>query len=386
MEPPRFGTPGPQIAVAHSDFSNVDARQWDTALQAVAVAAAVDLLASLGSELPVRVFRGQGPQRQQLPLPVQLRDPSADGYGLADWSYRALMSWLMRGNLFGEVLERGPGGTLRQVELFHPDTVSGWMENGQPRFHVMGREIRQTNMVHRRAYPVPGQILGRSPIEYHASTIGVNLSSTAYGQQWFREGAHPSSVLSSTERQVNETLAKQVKDRFMAALRGRREPVVLDRGWEWTSIQVNPEESQFLETQGYSAAESARIFGPGIAEVLGYETGGSLTYSNIQDRDIHLLKYSLNKWLRRLERLLSEFLPSPQYVLLNRDALLQTNTLSRYQAHASALTQRWRTVNEIRAIEDLPPVSWGNEPNATPGVAPAEQDEPSEEDAGGGDQ
>jgi HK97 family phage portal protein len=366
-ESPRLGSYGPQVAVAHSDFASLDARQWDTALQAVAVSSAVDLVASLGSELPLRVFRGEGPQRQRLPVPAQLRDPAGDGHGLADWCYRVLMSWLMRGNLFGEALERGPGRTLRQVELFHPDAVTGHMEDGEPRFYVRGREIPAASVVHRRVFPVPGQIVGRSPIEYHASTIGVNLSSTAYGSQWFREGAHPSGVLSSTERQVTETLAKQVKDRFMAALRGRREPVVLDRGWEWNSIQVNPEESQFLQTQGYSAAECARIFGPGIAEVLGYETGGSLTYSNYQDRDIQLLKYSMDKWLRRLERMLGEFLPAPQYVLLNRDALLRTNTLARYSTHASALDKRWRTVNEVRAMEDLPPVPWGDEPNGNLG-------------------
>src|SRR5690606_40207519 len=101
--------------------------------------------------------------------------------------------------------------------------------------------------------------------------------------------------------------------------------------------------------------------GPGIAEILGYESGGSLTYANVVDRDLHLLKYALNKWLLRLERLLSQFLPRPQYVKFNRDALLQTNTLQRYQAHAIALDKRFVTVNEVRNQEDLAAVEWGYE-------------------------
>jgi hypothetical protein len=55
---------------------------------------------------------------------------------------------------------------------------------------------------------------------------------------------------------------------------------------------VPEEESQFLATQGYTEAQCARIFGPGFAEVLGYESGGSMTYANVESRASHLLVYS----------------------------------------------------------------------------------------------
>lgn len=370
--------PGPWAALAQTGYADVDASRWDTSLQSVAVRTAADLIASLGSELPVHVYRGRGSDRIELPVPRWLEDPGGDGYGLADWSYRVLISWLLRGNVYGEALQQGQGGHLMQVELFHPDRVTGWLEDGRPVWQVNGRRVER-GFVHRRVNPIPGQILGASPIAYHASTIGVSLAAVQFGAQWFRDGAHPSSILESTERDVTPGLAKTVKERFVAAIRGTREPVVLDRGWKYQQVQVNPDESQFLETMGYSEAQCARIFGPGIAEVLGYSTKGvSLTYSNIADRDLHLLKYSLGRWLRRLERLLSEFLPRPQYVRLDRDALLETNTLQRYAAHGSALTNRWKTVNEVRRDEDLEPVPWGDEPNGA--AAPMPQDEPPPED------
>lgn len=363
----------PWIPVTRQGFADVDASQVDTALQSVAVAAAMDLIASLGSELPLQVFRGRGAERQSLPVPGYLEDPAGDGYGREDWCYRVLVSWLARGNLFGEVLDRRAGHPT-QVELFHPDRVTGHVEDGEPVWFVAGRRV-SGEFLHRRVFPMPGQILGRSPIAYHASTLGVSLASTQFGLQWFQDGAHPTTVMKSTERTVDEKLSKQVKEKFLAALRGTREPLVIDKGWETTQIQIAPEESQFLETQGFSAAECARIFGPGIAEILGYETGGTMTYSNIQERDLHLLKYSLNKWLRRLERLLSQFLPRPQYVRLDRDALLETSTLQRYQAHASALQNRWKVVNEVRRTEDLSPVAWGDEPNGTDGGSADEGEE-----------
>lgn len=370
---PFMSASGPALQVQQIGFADIDGSRIDTALQSVAVRSAVDLIASIASELPVHVYRGSGPDRVEVPMPGWLEDPAGDGHGLADWCYQVAVSWLMRGNVYGEELERDRAGHRKQMRLFHPDSVWGWLEDGEPVWSVMGQPIRR-GFVHRRVNPITGNVLGMSPIAYHASTIGLSLTGQQFGLQWFRDGAHPTSVLTSTERTVDEPLAKKVKARFLAALRGTREPVVLDKGWEHTQIQVNPEESQFLETQGYSAAECARIYGPGIAEILGYETGGSLTYSNLQDRDLHVLKYALNKWLRRLERLLSEFLPRPQTVRFDRDALLETNTLQRYQAHASALTQRWKTVNEVRAGEDMAPVPWGNEPNGATASPPAPTD------------
>ncbi len=222
--------------------------------------------------------------------------------------------------------------------------------------------------------------MGLSPISYLQTTLGLQATATRFGLQWFRDGAHPNALLMNSESQMSPEQAQTAKDRFLAALRGTREPVVLGKGWDYKALQIAPEESQFLETQNWSSAECARIFGPGIAEVLGYESGGSLTYANVQDRGVHLLTYSVGKWLRRLERLLSQFLPRPQYVRLDRDALLETSTMQRYLAHQSALQNGWRTVNEVRADEDMTPVPWGDEPLAlstsTPAPEPAPTDEP----------
>lgn len=381
----RSGWPISQLlGMMRQTYEHVDLSSADSALQSVAVRAAVDLIASVASELPLDVYRGRGPQRAEVRMPSWLEDPDGSGQGLEDWCYRVLVSWLLRGNLYGNVLDRGSGGMLRQVDIWHPDSVHPQVDNGVTRWFVSGQEVPQQQMLHRRVNPVPGQELGLSPVSYHAWTIGLSLTATRFGLQWFQDGAHPSGILRNAETAIDEATANTAKQRFLAALRGTRDPVVLGKGWEWTQLQLNPEESQFLETQRYSAAECARIFGPGIAEVLGYADGKSMTYANIQDRDLHVLKYALNRWLRRLERLLSEFLPRPVYAQFNRDALLQTNTLTRYQAHASALTQRWRTVNEVREIEDLPPVEWGDEPNALPGAAEPEPEPNSE--PGNGDE
>ena len=146
---------------------------------------------------------------------------------------------------------------------------------------------------------------------------------------------------------------------------------MLGKGWGWHSIQVSPEESQFLATINATEAQCARMFGPGLAEVMGYESGGSMTYANVVDRRQDLLVFSMGKWIRRADRVFTSLLPpSTLTVRLERDALLETTTLQRYQAHESALRSQWRTINEIRQIEDLEPVAWGDEPKTTTNNAP----------------
>jgi hypothetical protein len=49
-------------------------------------------------------------------------------------------------------------------------------------------------------------------------------------------------------------------------------------------------------------------------------------------------------------------------VKFERKALLRTDILTRFQAHQIALHNQFETVNEVRDIEDMAPVDWGDEP------------------------
>jgi len=341
-----------------TDYATVDAN-GDNALRSIAVGAAIDLICSLASELPLDTFRGFGSDRVQLATPSNLQDPGATGQGLEDWVYSLLNSWLYRGNAYGEVVEYDRAGNPRRVSLFHPDQVRATLVDGQIQWWVNSQPWDEpSRFVHRRVNPVPGRLLGTSVIERHAMQIGTSLAAAQFGAQWFADGAHPSGLLVNAN-DINQEQATAVKNRWMSLFQGTREPAVLGKGWDWKPIQINPAESQFLETQRFTEAQCARMFGPAVAETLGYETGGSMTYANVVDRRSDLLTFTLNKWLTRTERLLSALLPSDEYVRFNRDALLQSTTLARYEAHTMALTSGWRTINEIRNLEDLPPFEEG---------------------------
>lgn len=341
-------------------FASVDLRRAESSLQKVAVWSSVDLIAGLASQLPLHEYR-EGPDGTSVRINSDvaiLDDPEGRGYGVGDWVYQYLTSKLLRGNVYGRELGMSSDtGRPDQIVLYHPDDVIGSQDRytGAIRWRVEGRDLPAgVPMWHRRSYPLPGQLLGQSPIARHVGSITQGIASTRFGVQFFTDGAHPSSMLTNDQVEIDQPKALEVKARYMSTVYGTREPLVLGRGWVHKPLSVLPNESQFLETQKFTGAECCRIFGPCLAEMLGYETGGSMTYQTIEQRSIDLLKFVLNRWLVDVEQTLSKYLPRKRYAQFNRAAILQTDLLSRYRAHNMAVAGHWMAPSEVRKIEDLP--------------------------------
>lgn len=353
------------------DGRSIDLSRAETSLQKIAVWSCVTLTATIAEILPLDGYSGDGQDKRPRKLPGWMEDLGGTGHGTPDWCWMWVYSQMLRGNAYAPVVERDrTSGKPRVVPLAHPDDVAVRRDSeGRLEWRVCGTTYYDDEVWHRRSYPIPGYFKGLSPIAQHALTIGTGLRAMKFGHDWFVDGAHPSAIL-TTDQEIGEKSGKEAKARFVEAVRGRREPAVLGNGWKYQPIQIAPNESQFLETNQYTSGECCRIFGPAYAEIFGYETGGSLTYSNIEQRSLDLLTYAVDPWLVRLERVLSWLLPAPQYVKFNRDALVRTDLLTRYRAHEIALRNRWRTVNGVLALEDEPPVPWGNEPNAAAPAAP----------------
>lgn len=348
----------------------------DTGGQVVAYAAAVNLLATVVASLPLEVFTGKGREQRPAPAPAWLDDPAAEGYGIEDWLKQWMLSAAYTGNTVLEISDRDGNGLPRVVNIADFTKVRVDSRNGQRTWWIGDKQFAPINIVHYRRWPQPGKLWGQSPIERHAATFGVALSSERFGYQWFAEGAHPSQVL-TTDQPLDADTAAAIKARMLDTLQGSRGPAVLGSGIKLEQFQVAPEESQFLQTQEFTAAQVCRILGPGIAEILGYSTGDSMTYKNREQLALDLLSYAIDPWLVDLERRLSRLLNTPgmptmagRWVRFNRDALLRTDLLTRFQAHRIALgpMEPWQTVNEVRDTEDEQPVAWGDDKPAVQGM------------------
>ena len=323
-----------------------------TAMQHSAVWACVNLIAGSISTLPLAAYRDG--DREALPtLPPILRAPSA-GWSLPDFLYAALQSLLIRGNCYGLVVDRAGAGLLpSQVELLDPNRVQV-TANGTVDYRLDGQLVDPASVWHIRAFTTPGNVVGLSPISHARQAIGLGLGAEKYAAKLFGESAIPSGVI-TTDQDVKDDRAAQIKARWKQAHQGNREIAVLGGGARFQPVMIAPEEAQFLETTQANVRTIARYFGV-QPELIGADSGNSLTYANVEQRALDFLTFGLRPWLVRLETALSALLSSTTTVKFNAAALVRTDLLTRYQAHESAIRAGWKLRSEVRDLEDLPPI------------------------------
>jgi HK97 family phage portal protein len=320
----------------------------------------VRLVSDVVSCMTPMVYRGQPgvPGAVRLPAPEVLTQPMASA-DVNDFMYMGMASLLLRGNVYGEILDMA-NGLPTQIELQHPDRVKVSVDNdGTVTYRFGKREMKPHEVWHRMAYRLPGMHQGLSPISHAVATARQSFAAQRFATDWFDAGGHPGGVItnSNTKKLVDQDEAATIKTRFLAAARGR-EPVVMGGGWNYQEIRISPEESQFLATQKWTGAQLTGFFGIPPELVGEASEGSAITYANVESRSIDFLKYGAAGWIGRWERWFGALTPRGQYVKLDKGALLQGDTLTRYQSIHMMVGARIITQDEARAmLLELPPLT-----------------------------
>jgi HK97 family phage portal protein len=329
----------------------------DRALQLSAVWGCVDLLSTLVSTLPIAEYRKIDGVRKVQTTPALLEDPAGDGTGFEVWLRQLITSCLLRGNAYGLIERIGPDGWPVQISSLHPDRITWRRErNLGPVTSFLDNEpiLRWPlgPLWHLPVYVTPGSPIGMSPIQYAANTIGLGLAAQRFGAGWFDGGGLPIGTLES-DQIIDADTAVKLKERVRETMRPG-EPLVLGAGLKFNAIQVNPEDSQFLETSKANADDIARFFfrrPPG--------EGGAVTYANVEARSLDLLTYTLTGWLVPIEKALTRLRPRPRYVKFNADALVRVDLAGRYKAHDIAIRSGLNSRDERRELEEYGPIPDG---------------------------
>lgn len=328
----------------------------DKALRVAAVYACVKLIADSVATLPLHAYtRKADGSRARIPLPQAIAAPGL-GVFTSAWLQRPIVSMLVHGNAYGLVTGWGSTGWPNGITWVAPTNVS--LDETRNQWYLKGKPVPAGDLLHIPAIVQPGCRLGVSPVGALARTFDAGYEAQIATHQWSKNRAAPSLLMRNNERTLTPDAADAATARVKARIRNG-DPFVSGKDWELSALSVPDADAAFLGSIKANATQIASIYSV-PPELVGGESGGSLTYNTVEQQAIQLLTYACRPWMVRLEEALSAFMmPRPQYVRFNPDALIRVDTKTRYETHRIARDIGLNNIDELRALEDMEPLPDG---------------------------
>jgi HK97 family phage portal protein len=330
----------------------------DSALQLSAVYFCSSLIADSLAALPVDVYIGKGGKRKPVAkLPVWLSTPNALMTPFDFW-HRVIISMLLEGNAYIHVIRDDKGNVL-EVWPVHPSRVSVSGSSRSPVYSVDGKTMKPSEWLHIPAFAVADEVQGMSVLEAAKEAVGLGLTAEVFGSRFFAQGTTMAGVITMPGK-LERLEAERLKADFAKGNSGTKNSHavgVLSGGAQWTNISITPEQAQFLATRAYTKVDIALFF-----RVPAYMVDPTVTSSwgsGVEEQNWAFIQNTLQPWITRLEQAFFALLYGNQSLKFNLDARLRAKTADRYEAHQKAINNGFMSADEVRALEDLPPLPNG---------------------------
>ena len=343
-------------------WSGADVSQ-KSSIQISAVFACVRLLADTVSTLPADTYIRDGDERRPYPAPVWVAEPDSD-MTRQDFLQQVVVSLMLDGNAFVQVLRSGTG--VAALVVLDPTRIEVRRNAESRRLEYVvdqGRRVLPSeDVLHITDLRRPGDLRGVSRVTELRQTLGLARALDEFAARFFGNGSTTTGIIEYPGN-LNEEQARDLVDGFEAGHKGLRRahrPGVLSGGARFQKTGVDPESAQMLGSRQMSVEEIARIFGV-PPHMIGLTTPGAMSYASVEQNAIQFVTHTLRPLVTKIESALSRLLPGDAFLRFNMDGLLRGDSISRAQYHSTALQAGWETVNDVRRIEDLPPVDGGDQ-------------------------
>lgn len=328
-----------------------------TALTLVPVYAATSLIADSVAASPWAVYEDADVPAKVKDQPQLITNPGVDGIDPFTWKHQAMTSALLRGNAYGLILDADRQGIPSKVKWLHPDDVEVIeTQRGAPaEFYWNGRHIDRRDLIHIPAYTVAGSVVGLSPIQQFRSQIETGIQAQTFAKNFFKRGTVPPGWLKYLPKGLTAEQSTEAKKRFVASV-SSSEPFVSGNDWEYNAISVPAGDAQFLAGMKATANQIAAVYRVAPEDVGGESGGSTLKYASLEMDTLKFNTRTLRPWANRFEAVFNAYIPKG-YVKFNLDASARADLKTRYEAHQIAIQSDFKTVDEVRALEELPPLT-----------------------------
>lgn len=279
------------------------------------------------------------------------------------WRQMAIGNYYNNGNCYAEIVRNGAG---IPVELWPIPADKVKVERGpDKRIRYVVRHgteeviLPYDDVLHIKAFSYDGYV-GVAILDVARDVIGSALAQQEFASLYFANGAVANGMFKTaigTPKDVVEKYQKAWSQKYSGE--NKHKTAFLPPGLEYQQLSMTNEQSQFIEAQNFSVKQIANLFGLPV-EYLNDNSGA--THSNVEQRSIDLVRFLFNSLVKRWEQEINTklFTGTDLYCEFNLDYLLRGDAATRNNIYHNAILDGWMTKNEVRRLENLPPVEGGD--------------------------
>ena len=381
-----FGTkaeaPATTILPVHITTSGDDSSVFstDAAMRITTVYRCVRLIADTIGTLPIHVKRrmpdGSRVTVYDHPVARLLQQPSPL-YARIDFMRSLIASEELSGNGYGYIAERDNLGYPTRVDYYKPAEVQVMKGDNGVYYHIAPLKVvaPSRDVIHFKGY-APDGILGESPISLLRDEMENCANATKCSKELYKQDLRTAGVF-STDHKLGKEATQNLFKSLGAMLRRAKttgQPIILEEGLKYSSIQLSPEDAQFVANKLQSIDQVASAFGVPPHKVGDLTRG---TYSNNEQGNLEFYIDCLRPKIEQLEEELNRklFLESEKaeyYIDIDFRGLFRADTATRKDWYREMFYIGVFSSNDIRALEDLPAYEGGEKYYVPVNLAPAD--------------
>ncbi len=360
------------------------------AMKLPAVNACIEIISDSIAKMPIYMMQSQTRERlaEHRILDLLTGRPTE---ALTAFDYHKLMESrrITYGNAYALIL-RGEWGEPKELLPIAPGYMQPVLDDNGRLWYVginpKTREYRKfwaADVLHYKAFTSDG-LEGVSYLRRGAETIEAALQAQKYETSFYKNGAQLTGVL-TTETDLASTKYKtdapsiktQIREEWARIHSGADNAfriAVLDHGLKYTPISSTNRDAQFIENKSASIEDIGRLFNIPL-----YKLGvGKQTYSSNEQAAIEYMQRTLAPIVSEYEQedsyklLLSSERASGLQIRRNMMGELRGDWAARAAWHKSMREIGVYSIDDIRALEDLPDVPGGKERYASLNYIPAD--------------
>ncbi|EOE0524101.1 phage portal protein [Providencia stuartii] len=355
----------------------------DKALQLSAVWSCVRLLSESISTLPLKIYLHQEDGSRVIAKDhpayrVLCRRPNAE-MTPSRFMLMVVASLCLQGNAYIE--KRYIGGKLVSLQPLLPQLVTvKRLDNGLLDYQCVeqggeNRPIPVKNMMHIRGFGLDG-VVGLTPIQVGRNILGSAIATDETAAKIFRNGLLASGFLSS-----KTALTKEQREKLRGYLNAfissenAGKLMILENDLSYNGISMNPEDAQLLQSRSWSIEEICRWFRvPPF--MVGHADKQSSWASSVEGMNMQFLTNTLRPLLVNIEQEINRCLldsDDDYYAEFSVEGLLRADSAGRAAYYTTALQNGWMSRNDVRRLENLPPIEGGDIYTVQLNLTPIEQ-------------